>query len=260
MYGLRRGVKITLTLLATVLLWEILIGVFSVPVFVVPPPSAIAATMAAKPDLLAAHSFVTLYETLGGFVLGVAGGILAAALIVVLPALRDIIMPLLLIAQIVPKVAIAPVLLIWFGYGATPKLLIAFLVAFFPVVVNTASGLTSVEPEMLDLGRSLEASRWQIFRMFQIPTALPHLFSGMKISVTLAVIGAVIGEFVGGSKGLGYLIIVANQELNTALAFAALFLLSVVGIALYGLVEVAERLLIPWGVSEDPWKEAGAGA
>jgi NitT/TauT family transport system permease protein len=160
-------------------------------------------------------------------------------------------MPLLLIAQIIPKVAIAPILLIWFGYGLTPKVLIAFLVAFFPVVVNTAQGLASVEHELLELGQSLKASRWQTFWKFRVPTALPDLFSGMKIAITLAVIGAVIGEFVGGNRGLGYLIIIANQELDTPLAFAAIFILSLGGILLFWLIELAERLVVPWNNSSD---------
>src|SRR6185437_4857765 len=141
---------------------------------------------------------------------------------------------------------IAPILLIWFGYGLVPKILIAFLVAFFPIVVNTASGLISVEPELLDLGRSLEASRWQTFWKFRVPTALPDLFSGMKIAITLAVIGAVIGEFVGGNRGLGYLIIIANQELDSPLAFAAILILSVGGIILFGIIELLERMFVPW--------------
>jgi NitT/TauT family transport system permease protein len=165
-------------------------------------------------------------------------------------------MPLLLVAQLVPKVAIAPILLIWFGYGLLPKILIAFLVAFFPIVVNVASGLAAVERELLDLGHSLEATRWQIFWKFRMPTALPELFSGMKIAITLAVIGAIIGEFVGGNRGLGYLILIANQDLDTPLAFAALLILSVVGIVLYALIELAEWLLIPWSASVHHYLEA----
>jgi NitT/TauT family transport system permease protein len=199
----------------------------------------------------------TFYETGAGFLLAVIFGMLAAALIVVLPRLRDIVMPVLLIAQIVPKVAIAPLLLIWFGYGLLPKVLVAFLVAFFPIVVNGASGLSSVQPELLDLGRSLEASRWQTFWKFRIPSALPELFSGMKIAMTLASIGAVIGEFVGGNRGLGYLIMVANQEADTAFAFASIFLLSVMGVLLYMAVELAERIFIPWNPSSDPFHAGG---
>ncbi len=238
--------KVALTLIVLIVLWEVACRIFQVPSYLVPAPSAIGSRLYEKRDLYLGHTWVTVYETLAGFALAVVIGVLAAALIVVIPPARDVIMPLLLIAQIVPKVAIAPILLIWFGYGLLPKIIIAFLVAFFPIVVNVASGLAAVERELLDLGRSLEATRWQIFWKFRMPTALPELFSGMKIAITLAVIGAVIGEFVGGNRGLGYLILVANQDLDTPLAFAALLVLSVAGILLYGVIELAERLLIPW--------------
>lgn len=255
----RRTVKIVLTLVVFAVLWELACRLFKVPTYLVPKPSDIALRLYDKRGLYLGQTWVTLYETVAGFLLADLVGIVAAALVVMIPSLRDIIMPLLLIAQIVPKVAIAPILLIWFGYGLVPKILIAFLVAFFPIVVNTASGLISVEPELLDLGRSLEASRWQTFWKFRIPAALPDLFSGMKIAITLAVIGAVIGEFIGGNRGLGYLIIIANQELDTPLAFAALFILSVGGILLYGAIELLERLLIPWAAPADPFKNVGAG-
>ena len=228
-----RTLKVAVTLIALVIAWEVACHAFQVPSYLVPAPSAIASKLYEKRDLYLGHTWITLYETLAGFVLAVVIGVMAAALIVVIPAVRDVIMPLLLIAQLVPKVAIAPILLIWFGYGLLPKIIIAFLVAFFPIVVNVASGLAAVERELLDLGRSLEATRWQIFWKFRMPTALPELFSGMKIAITLAVIGAVIGEFVGGNRGLGYLILVANQDLDTPLAFAALLVLSVAGILLY---------------------------
>lgn len=258
--GLSRTAKVVLTLIVATVLWELTCRVLRVPTFVVPAPSDIALRLIDKRSLYLGHSLTTLYETVAGFALAVAIGTVAAGFIVVIPALRDIIMPLLLIAQIVPKVAVAPILLIWFGYGILPKVLIAFLVAFFPVVVNTAAGLASVENELLDLGHGLEASPWQILWKFRIPTALPELFSGMKIAITLAIIGAVIGEFVGGNRGLGYLIIIANQELDTPLAFAALLILSVGGIGLYAAVELAERLVIPWHVPADGMREAGHGA
>jgi NitT/TauT family transport system permease protein len=244
-----RALKVIVTLVVLVLIWEACCRAFGLPSFLLPAPSAIADRLHSKADLYPIHTWVTLYETLAGFALAVLVGVVAAALIVMTPAVRDVIMPLLLIAQIVPKVAIAPILLIWFGYGLMPKVIIAFLVAFFPIIVNMASGLTSVERELLELGRSLEANRWQIFWKFRVPSALPELFSGMKVAITLAVIGAVIGEFVGGNQGLGYLIIIANQELDTPLAFAALLILSIAGIILYGLIEFAERLIIPWSAT-----------
>jgi NitT/TauT family transport system permease protein len=252
-----RALKLSLTLIALVAVWELLCRALNIPVFLIPAPSQVAWRLYEKRDLYLIHTWPTLYETTAGFLLAVVFGILCAAIIVVIPKLRDIVMPLLLVAQLVPKVAIAPLLLIWFGYGLFPKVLVAFLVAFFPIVVNGASGLASVQPELLDLGHSLQASRWQTFWKFRIPTALPELFSGMKVAVTLAIIGAIIGEFVGGNRGLGYLIIVANQELDTPLAFAAIFLLSVAGIALYAIVEMLERMLIPWHAPSAPAPAAG---
>jgi NitT/TauT family transport system permease protein len=252
-----RALKLSLTLIALVAVWELLCRALNIPVFLIPAPSQVAWRLYEKRDLYLIHTWTTLYETTAGFLLAVVFGILCAAIIVVIPKLRDIVMPLLLVAQLVPKVAIAPLLLIWFGYGLFPKVLVAFLVAFFPIVVNGASGLASVQPELLDLGHSLQASRWQTFWKFRIPTALPELFSGMKVAATLAIIGAIIGEFVGGNRGLGYLIIVANQELDTPLAFAAIFLLSVAGIALYAIVEMLERMLIPWHAPSAPAPAAG---
>jgi NitT/TauT family transport system permease protein len=255
--ALHRALKLSLTLIALVAAWELLCRALNIPVFLIPAPSQVAWRLYEKRDLYLIHTWTTLYETTAGFLLAVVFGILCAAVIVVIPKLRDIVMPLLLVAQLVPKVAIAPLLLIWFGYGLFPKVLVAFLVAFFPIVVNGASGLASVQPELLDLGHSLQASRWQIFWKFRIPSALPELFSGMKVAVTLAIIGAIIGEFVGGNRGLGYLIIVANQELDTPLAFAAIFLLSAAGIALYAIVEMFERMLIPWHAPSAPAPAAG---
>jgi NitT/TauT family transport system permease protein len=257
--ALRRTLKLSLTLLALVVLWQGLCDGLKIPAFLIPSPSQVAVRLYEKRDLYASHSLVTLYETVAGFILAVIFGMASAAVIVVIPRMRDVVMPLLLLAQLVPKVAIAPLLLIWFGYGLMPKVLVAFLVAFFPIVVNGASGLASVQPELIDLGRSLQASRWQTFWKFQVPTAMPEVFSGMKIAVTLAIIGAIIGEFVGGNRGLGYLIIVANQELDTALAFAAIFLLSVMGMILYALIEICERRFIPWHLPADPLAPIGGG-
>lgn len=243
--------KILASLVGFLLFWEVCTRLFSIPAFALPPPSEIFKIMWERGDLFYAHSRVTLYETVMGFALAVVLGVFLAAVIVMIPAVADVIMPILLVSQLVPKVAVAPILLMWFGYGILPKVIVAFLIAFFPIVINTAAGLSSVERQLLELAQSLEASKLQTFFKFRAPTAAPHLFSGMKIAMTLAVIGAIIAEFVGGSEGLGYLIIVANSELNTPLAFAALLLLSAGGIALYALIEVAERILLPWNQSAD---------
>jgi len=255
--AVRRSLKVTLTLVVFALIWEAACRWFEVPSYLLPTPSEVLSALFGRSVGFIEHGYVTLYETLLGFIAAVVLGVIAAAIIVVFPRLADVIMPLLLIAQLVPKVAIAPIMLIWFGYGLMPKIMVAFLVAFFPIVINMASGLAAVERELLDLARSLEASRWKVFWKFRVPSAMPMLFDGMKISVTLAVIGAIIAEFVGGNEGLGVLIIIANQELDTALAFASLLVMSVGGIVLYGMVEIAERIFIPWNVSEDPWAKTG---
>jgi NitT/TauT family transport system permease protein len=158
-------------------------------------------------------------------------------------------MPTLLFFQVVPKVAIAPLFLVWFGVGALPKVLVAFLISFFPIVIDAAVGLRSMSTEMRDLARSMGATRMQVFARFRLPTSLPYLFSGLKVAATLAVAGAVVGEFVGADKGLGYLLLVTNSNLETALMFAALFALTIIGLAFFYAVELLEALLIPWHVT-----------
>ncbi|MCH7913433.1 MAG: ABC transporter permease [Deltaproteobacteria bacterium] len=238
-------------IVVAIVLWEISVRLFDVPEYLVPTPTAVLAKMVEKAGLLAGHAYTTLYETIVGFLIGVVIGIACAIVIVYSRFLANVIFPLILILQIVPKVAIAPLFLIWFGYGWESKMLIAFLICFFPIIVNTVTGLRSVEPEMVELVRALEATDWQIFRKVRLPNSLPFIFSGFKISITLAVIGAIIGEFVGGNHGLGYLIILANFELDTPLMFGSLFFLSVMGLVLYGIIELLERLLIPWSVTEE---------
>ncbi|MBI2370544.1 MAG: ABC transporter permease [Deltaproteobacteria bacterium] len=248
---MRTIVTSSVTIAVSIVLWEIAVRLFKVPEFLVPAPTAVLAKMIQKGTFFSGHVYTTFYETALGFLLGVVIGIACAITIVYSRFLENVLFPLIVILQIVPKVAIAPLLLIWFGYGWESKMLIAFLVAFFPIIVNTVSGLRSVEPEMIDLVRGLQATNWQIFRKVRFPNSLPYIFSGLKISITLAVIGAIIGEFVGGNRGLGYLIIVANYELDTPLMFSALFLLSVMGLVLYGIIEVLERVIIPWNVAEE---------
>src|SRR5215467_12317580 len=213
--ALHRALKLTLTLVVMVAAWEALCRLLQIPAFLIPAPSQVALRLYDKHDLYFMHTWITIYETTAGFFLAVAFGIVSASIIVVIPRLRDVVMPLLLVAQLVPKVAVAPLLLIWFGYGLFPKIIIAFLVAFFPIVVNSASGLASVQPELLDLGSSLQASSWQTFWKFHFPSALPEIFIVMKIAVTLAIIGAIIDEFVGGNHVMGYIIIFVNDKVTT---------------------------------------------
>jgi NitT/TauT family transport system permease protein len=189
---------------------------------------------------------VTHYETLAGFALSIAIGTPLAVVIVYSPLLRRAIYPLLVVAQAVPKVAIAPVLLLLLGAGEVSKVVVAFLVAFFPVVVDTATGLAATPPELLDLSRSHRASALKIFAKVRFPMALPFFFSGLKVAVTLAVIGAVVGEFVGSDKGLGYVFLSATSYWKSNLAFGAMGILALLAVGLFGLVELVERLVCPW--------------
>ncbi len=239
-----------LGIVAMLVLWELACVLFSVPEYLLPRPSTIIARLVDDWRLLADHVLVTITETVLGFALAVLVGVVAAVLVTTSERIKDLLMPLIVVTQLVPKIAIAPVALIWFGYGLSSKVVMAFLIAVFPIIIDMAAGLTMVERELVELLRSLGASRWKIFLKVQIPNSLPHLFSGMRVSMTLAMIGAVVGEFVGGSQGLGYIIVVGTSELKTALVFAAIFVLTAAGFLVYVLIEMIERLVIPWSASE----------
>jgi NitT/TauT family transport system permease protein len=235
-----------LALVGLVVLWEIAVWLFRIPRFALPPPSAILAEAWAQRAQLPGHTWTTLWETLAGFALSVAIGVPLAVLITWSPFLRNTIYPLLVVTQSVPKVAIAPLIVIFMGVGQMPKIVVAFLVAFFPIVVDTATGLSAVPPDLLDLSRSLKASRLQEFIKIRFPTAVPFMFSGMKVAVALSVVGAVVGEFVQADKGLGYLIVVSTTYWRTSLAFAAMVVLSLMGIALFAVVALVERVWFRW--------------
>jgi NitT/TauT family transport system permease protein len=234
------------TLVGALLVWEAATHALRIPRFVMPAPSAILAEGWDWRYRFLGHTWVTLYETLGGFALSIAVGVPLAVLIVYSPVLRSAIYPLLVLAQSVPKIAIAPVLLLVLGYGEVPKVIVAFLVAFFPVVVDTATGLAATPPELLDLSRSYRASAFKTFVKVRLPMAMPFFFAGAKVAITLAVIGAVVGEFVGSDKGLGYVILSATSYWKTELAFSSMILLSLMAIVLFGAVALVERLACPW--------------
>jgi len=236
-------------IIGILVLWQLYTDLMKVSTVVLPSPTDIGRAMVTDYDLLLRQSWPTFKGCLYGFGLAVILGIPIAVCIANSRILNLTFYPILIATQSVPKVAIAPIILIWFGTGLESKLAIAFLVAFFPMVVDTATGLRATPRELVDLARSLKASPTQRFMKVQFPAALPFVFSGAKVAVTLAVIGAVIGEFVGSSAGLGNLLLVANSQLNSPLAWAALIWLSVLGIVLFLMVVVAERLLMPWGVN-----------
>ncbi len=232
--------------------WEWACRLARVPVWLLPTPSAIVGETWGWADRLPAHAAVTLSETLGGFALSVAVGVPIAVAIVYSPFLRRVVYPLIVVLNSVPKIALAPLFLIWIGHGLVTNVVVATIVAFLPMVVNTATGLESVEPDLLQLTRSLRAGSLQVFWKVRLPWALPHVLSGMKVAMSLAVIGAVVGEFVGSDRGLGYLIIVASSNLNTAVVFGVMLALSALGVGAFYLVVLAERLLCPWYLPPGP--------
>src|SRR5262245_56655708 len=236
----------SLTFLALVALWELLVRGLNIPGWLLPAPSVIALALAEWRDELVGHSLVTLYETLVGFALSIAISVPLAVAVVYSPILRNTIYPILLAFQSVPKVAIAPLLALWIGFGMLPKIIVVFLVCFFPIIVATATGLAAVPGPLMDLIRSLSASTLQIFVKIRFPTAMPHIFVGLKIAITFAVIGAVIGEFVGSEDGLGYLILISTSQSRTPLAFGALVLFTVMIIVLYYGIAFIERIIVPW--------------
>ena len=235
-----------LGLLLVLAAWALACWLVSIPTVVLPSPDKVLQAMVTRGDLLLGESLVTLKETLFGFVLALAVGLPLAVAVANSRPLNLMFYPLLIALQSVPKVALAPIVLVWFGTGMESKLAIVWLVAFFPIIVDTVAGLRSTPRELLELADSLKATRAQIFLKVQFPAALPFVITGAKVAITLAVIGAVIGEFIGSSEGLGFLLLSATSQLNTPLAFAALFALAALGILVYLLVELAERLMAPW--------------
>jgi NitT/TauT family transport system permease protein len=243
--GWKRLLYPPLGIALAIVAWHWICVQFNLSTTVLPKPALVLNAAIERHQLLLSESWVTLKETVYGFGLALALGVPIAVAITASKTLNLMFSPILIALQSVPKVALAPILLVWLGTGIESKLAIAWLVAFFPIVVDTAAGLQSTPRELLELARSLRASRWQVFSKVQFPAALPYIVTGSKVAVTLAVIGAVIGEFVGSSEGLGYLLLTATSQINSPLAFAALFALAALGILVYLAVVGAERLLAP---------------
>ncbi len=232
-------------------IWQAAVLLLLVPEIILPSPVAIADYLIRRNQLFLRHTWPTLIQTVLGFGVAVVGGILLAVLVSLTEIGKRGIMPLLVIAQIVPKIAVAPLLMLWFGLGDLSRVLIAFLIAFFPIVINTVSGLGSVSQEIALLGRAFARSRWEFFWKIQLPHALPYIFDGMKVSITLAIIGVIVAEFVSSQSGLGYLIMFANGRLDTVMMMSSITVLSVVGLALYCVIAVAARVVVYWGAAKE---------
>lgn len=246
-----------LTLGGLLVLWEVGVRALRIPAFLLPPPSAVARALAAAPGQFLRHTWVTTYESILGFAAAAAIGVPVAMLMGASSAVYQALAPLLVTAQSIPKIAVAPMLLVWVGAGLGSKVVMAVLIAFFPIIVDTATGLATAQPEMILMARSLGATRWQLMREIQLPAALPLTFSGLKVAITLAVVGSVIGEFVGAEEGLGYLILAFGARQDTAEIVACIFLLAALGIVLYSAVSAAERLCVWW---KPPQPEGALGS
>ena len=235
-----------LALAGIIVLWELIVDVYDVPRFLLPAPSAVLAATVDRFDLLMHHAQATVYSTVVGFILAVLFGIGLSMLIVWSRTFEDAAYPLVVTTQVIPKVAIAPLLIVYLGFGQEPKIFLAFLIAFFPMVINTTHGMKSVSVELLELLATLKANRWQVMTKVRFRRAMPYMVEGAKIAITLAVIGAIVGEFSAGGRGLGYLILSSSSNLDTTLGFSALLVLIIVGVILFEIIHVGGRLLMPW--------------
>jgi NitT/TauT family transport system permease protein len=230
--------------------WELTVRLFAMPEYLLPGPEPVFVALAQNIKTLAAQSVWTAATVLAGFFVAAAFAIPLAMLIVISPVLERLLYPPMVATQSIPKIALAPLFIVWFGFGVAPKVAVAFLIAFFPIVIDTIVGLRSIDPAMIQLARSMGAPPYRIFLKLRLPHALPMIFGGLKVASALAVVGALTGEFVGSDRGLGYILVQASGNLNTALLFATLVILSAMAMAFFYLVEMLERIAIPWHASQ----------
>ena len=231
-----------------ILIWQLSVSLFSIPDYLLPGPYVVIKEVFIEAPLLWKHTLVTLYETSLGFLLALVFAIPVSVMIVWWKPVEKIVMPLLIFVLTVPKVSIAPLFIIWFGFGHLPKILISFLLSYFPIVIEMISGMRDIEPEVIDLSKSMSATPLQVFIKIRIPNALPYLFTGLKLGGLLSLVGAVVGEFMGSMEGLGYLVIYANDRLDTTLLFAVLVVLLLLGKLIFSLIEWIEKHTISWHV------------
>lgn len=230
-------------------LWYLVIAMTRISDSILPAPHQVAFEFLDKYALLVRHTLITLQEVALGLLVGVPLGVASAVVLVWSPALERAIMPWVVFLQNVPKIVVAPLFVIWFGFGIGTKIVIVCMLVIFPILVTTIVGLKSVEPDMLDLIRTMGASKWQVFYKARLPGALPSFFSGLKLSATFAAIGAIVGEWMGADAGLGYYLLVAQHNVQTKALFASIVLVAVIGLLLYQLAVVSERVLLRWHVS-----------
>jgi putative hydroxymethylpyrimidine transport system permease protein len=249
---MRRYLPAVTLVAAGIVVWEAAIRLLRVPEYLLPAPSAIAADFGADGRLLLDNSLVTLREMAFGLLLAVAGALALAVVLHLSGTLRRALYPILIGSQTIPVVVLAPILVILLGFDLAPKLAIVALICFFPIVVNTVDGLRSVDEDLVRMMRTLDGSRWAIFKRVELPSALPSAFSGMRVAATYAAIGAVFGEWAGSSAGLGYLMLQATPNLDTPRIFAAIVILTLLSLGFFLLIRGFEHLLVPWARPATP--------
>jgi NitT/TauT family transport system permease protein len=230
--------------------WQTVVWLFAMPQYLLPGPGPVFLSLANNFATILNQTWWTTATILAGFIIAAAFAIPLAMMIVISPLLERLVYPPMVATQSIPKIALAPLFIVWFGFGVVPKVAVAFLIAFFPIVIDTIVGLRSIDPAMLQLARSMGAPPHRIFLRMRLPHALPAIFGGLKVASSLAVVGALTGEFVGSDKGLGYMLVQASGNLNTALLFATLVVLSALAMAFFYLIEILERIAIPWHASQ----------
>ena len=241
---------VLLVVTATTILWEVAVRVFAPPPIFLPAPSSIFAEFMTTPGVFIRHLGFTLATTLAGFLLSVVLGVLCAIGIVYSRILERTLYTLLVALNSIPKVALAPLFVIWLGTGAEAKVAVAVMLAIFPILIDSVLGLRSVDPDMLNLATAARASPLKVLLKIRLPNALPSIFAGMKVAISFALVGAIVGEFVAGGRGLGFQILVAQGQFDTPRVFVSLVLLGLVGTILFYGVDFAERLMLPWHVSQ----------
>lgn len=232
--------------MVVLVVWHLGVVLLGVKEYILPTPVAAIKTLFEAKFRWAFNFLATFYEVIGGFILSAVVGVFLGISIIWSDWLKRTILPFLVFVNTLPKIAVAPLFLIWFGYGILPNILIVILISFFPMVINTATGLVAVEEDLLDLVRYLNATKWQKLIKIQLPNSLPYIFSGLKITSTTAVVGAIVGEFIASDKGLGSVIITSQTTLSTPAIFGSLILISAIGLGLFAAVEIMEKILMPW--------------
>ena len=247
---LKDSVPSILSVGGVIVFWEAAVRFFDIPSYILPSPSASVLALIQYWDVIKVNLFTTLREIGIGFGMTVVVSIPIATLISYSRTFEKTLYPFMVCLQLIPKVAIGPLFVVWFGFGQMPKILMVFLLSFFPLLMDTVAGLKSLNGRLYYMARTMSDSEWKFYWKIKLPNALPHIFSGLKTSISMAAVGAVVAEFLGSDSGLGYLLLRANGDINTKLLFAILIVLCIMGMAFFGAVEILEKKLIPWHVSQ----------